>query len=155
TFACLQNDIDPGQWRRLLEASFEANRRGAHMAPQVAARPTSLLMGLQSSAHPFIGYASYHALAPLPIDERVRRGAEPAVRKAILEEKVQSSTAIAASGASSYHKLFPLGDPPDYEPAPEKSVKGIAEREGRTPQEVAYDLLLQRDGRELLYFPLL
>jgi N-acyl-D-aspartate/D-glutamate deacylase len=155
TFACLQNDIDPGQWRRLLEASAEANRRGANMAPQIAARPTSLLMGLQSSVHPFIGNAGYQALAHLPIDERVRRMREPAVRRAILEEKVQFSNAIAAYVASSYHKLFPLGDPPDYEPAPEKSVKAIAEREGRTPQEVAYDLLLQRDGRELLYFPLL
>ncbi len=155
TFACLQNDIDPGQWRRLLEASAEANARGAHMAPQVAARPTSLLMGLQSSAHPFIGYASYQALAHLPLDERVRRMREPAVRSQILEEKVQFSNAIAAYVASSFHKLFPLGDPPDYEPAPEKSVAAIAEREGRTPQEVAYDLLLQRDGRELLYFPLL
>jgi N-acyl-D-amino-acid deacylase len=155
TFACLQNDIDPGQWRRLLEASAAANERGAHMAPQVAARPTSLLMGLQSSAHPFIGYASYQALAHLPLDERVRRMREPAVRRAILEEKVQFSNPIAAYVASSFHKLFPLGDPPDYEPAPEKSVAAIAQREGRTPQEVAYDLLLQRDGRELLYFPLL
>ncbi|HEV7732976.1 MAG TPA: amidohydrolase family protein [Candidatus Binatia bacterium] len=155
TFACLQNDIDPGQWRRLLEASATANARGAHMAPQVAARPTSLLMGLQSSAHPFIGYASYQALAHLPIDERVRRMREPAVRRSILEEKVQFTNAIAAYVASAFHKLFPLGDPPDYEPAPEKSVAAIAEREGRTPQEVAYDLLLQRDGRELLYFPLL
>ncbi len=155
TFACLQNDIDPGQWRRLLEASATANARGAHMAPQVAARPTSLLMGLQSSAHPFIGYASYQALAHLPIDERVRRMREPAVRRSILEEKVQFTNAIAAYVASAFHKLFPLGDPPDYEPAPEKSVAAIAAREGRTPQEVAYDLLLQRDGRELLYFPLL
>lgn len=31
----------------------------------------------------------------------------------------------------------------------------MARREGKQPEEIAYDMLLQRDGRELLYFPLL
>jgi len=34
-------------------------------------------------------------------------------------------------------------------------VAAIAAREGRSPEEVTYDLMLQRDGTELLYFPLL
>jgi N-acyl-D-aspartate/D-glutamate deacylase len=55
----------------------------------------------------------------------------------------------------SFHKLFPLGDPPDYEPGPERSVAAIAAREGRTPQAVAYELLLERDGLGFLYFPFL
>jgi N-acyl-D-aspartate/D-glutamate deacylase len=56
---------------------------------------------------------------------------------------------------ASFHKLFPLGDPPDYEPTADRSVRAIAEREGKTPEEVTYDLLLERDGHELLYFPIL
>src|SRR5213078_5140025 len=45
-------------------------------------------------------------------------------------------------------------DPPDYEPPAERSVEATAEREGRRPEEVALDWLLERDGRELLFAPL-
>jgi len=156
TFACLQNDFDPGQWRRSLAATEQAAARGARVVPQVAGRPTGLLLGLQSSFHPFSDHPTYRAeLAALPLAERVRRMRDPAVRARLLAEQPGPNFPIAQYIASSLHKLFPLGDPPDYEPPPEKSVKAAAEREGRSPQEVAYDLLLQRDGRELLYFPLL
>ena len=56
---------------------------------------------------------------------------------------------------SSFGKLFPLGDPPNYEPSREESVLALAERAGVSPDEMLYDLMLQREGRELLLFPLL
>jgi N-acyl-D-aspartate/D-glutamate deacylase len=55
---------------------------------------------------------------------------------------------------ASLHKLFPLSDPPDYEPAPDTSVTAIAERERRSPLDVAYDFMLADGGRGLLYLPL-
>jgi N-acyl-D-aspartate/D-glutamate deacylase len=155
TFACLQNDADPGQWRRLLAAADAVAARGGRITPQIAARPTSLLMGLQSAIHPFALHQTYHAIADLPLDERVRRMRDPAVRERMLAEKIEAPTALVAYIVQSFHKLFPLGDPPDYEPGPERSVKAIAAREGRSPESVAYDLLLERDGRGFLYFPFL
>ncbi len=155
TFACLQNDIDPGQWRRLLAAADAAAARGARLAPQIAARPTSLLLGFEGTAHPFLGHTAYREIAHLPIDERVARLRDPEVRRRILDEKVEFTDPLAAFVASAFHKLFPLGDPPDYEPGPDRSVAAIAERAGKRPEEVAYDLLLERNGRGLLYLPLL
>jgi N-acyl-D-aspartate/D-glutamate deacylase len=155
TFACLQNDLDPDQWQRLLRLTEGCNARGARVVPQVAGRPTGLLLGLESTFHAFSAYPSYAAIAALPLAERVRRMRDPALRARILAETPNHAMPVAAYIAASFHKLFPLGDPPDYEPGPEKSVQAIAEREGRSPHEVAYDLMLARDGKELLYFPLL
>jgi N-acyl-D-aspartate/D-glutamate deacylase len=155
TFALLQNDMDPTQWRRLLDATDRAAAEGAHITPQVAARPTGLLMGLDSKAHPFNSHKTYLALLNLPLAERVRKMKEPEVRRRILEEDVQFSDPLTAFVCTAFHKLFPLGNPPNYEPSPEQSVAAIAERQGRNPREVAYDLLLEQEGRALLYFPIL
>ena len=155
TFACLQNDRDPDQWRRLLSAAEAANARGARLAPQIAARPTSVLMGFQGALHPFALHQGYHAVADLPLAERVARLRDPAVREAILAERIDAPNPLLAYIMQSFHKLFPLGDPPDYEPGPERSIAAIAAREGRSPYAVAYDFLLERDGRAFLYFPFL
>jgi N-acyl-D-aspartate/D-glutamate deacylase len=155
TFACLQNDFDPGQWRRLLAEASRSAAEGGRVTPQVAARPTGLLMGLQSTAHPFLLHPAYREVAHLPLSARVEALRDPARRRRLIEEPVADANPLVAFVANAFHKLFPLGDPPDYEPAPERSVAAIAEREGRAPREVALDLLLCREGRELLYFPLL
>ena len=55
---------------------------------------------------------------------------------------------------SRWTRIFPLGDPPDYEPAPETSVAAVAEREGRSPEEVVLDWMLERGGTAFLFAPL-
>ena len=155
TFACIQNDVDPLQWRRLLDGAERAAERGARVVPQVAVRPTGILMGLESTAHPFKQHPVYREIAELSLAERVERMRDPGFRRRMLDTEIQFSDPLSAFVMASFHKLFPLGDPPDYEPTPDKSVSAIAEREGRRPLEVVYDMLLQRDGHELLYFPIL
>ena len=75
------------------------------------------------------------------------------VRRAILDETPRPGGFVELLRRN-LHKLFPLGHPPDYEPAPERSVQALAAGERRTTDEVLYDLMLQRDGKELLYLPL-
>jgi N-acyl-D-aspartate/D-glutamate deacylase len=154
TFGCLQDDIRPEHWRLLIELAEKGNADGARLVPQVAGRPACLLLGFESTAHPFLFHQAYAPLAELPFAERIAQLRRPEVRAAILGEEVEL-TGIAAFLLQSFHKLFPLGDPPDYEPAPERSVSAIAERESRPALEVAYDMMLADDGRGLLYLPLL
>ncbi|MFP3899918.1 MAG: N-acyl-D-amino-acid deacylase family protein [Acidimicrobiia bacterium] len=154
TFGCLQDDIRPEHWQHMIELAEDARRRGARVVPQVAGRPACLLLGWESTAHPFMFHESYQPLADLPLDERIARLRRAEVREAIVSER-PALTGVAAFILAAFHKLFPLGDPPDYEPAPECSVQAIAARERRTPHEVAYDLMMSHDGRGLLYLPVL
>ena len=55
--------------------------------------------------------------------------------------------------ANRFDKMFPLGDPPNYEPTPDESVLALARAKGVTPQEFAYDALLEQDGKALLFVP--
>jgi N-acyl-D-amino-acid deacylase len=154
TFGCLQDDLRPEHWRRLLQLADESRAEGARIVPQVAGRPASVLFGWASTAHPFIFHGTWQAIADLPRDERLARLRDPEVRRAMIEERPEAA-GMAAFLTAAFHKMFPLGDPPDYEPAPEQSVQAVAAREGRTPQEVVYDLLMADDGRGLLYVPLI
>ena len=52
TFALTQNDHDPDSWRRMLELAGAAVAEGARIRPQVAGRPVTLLLGLETF-HPF------------------------------------------------------------------------------------------------------
>jgi N-acyl-D-aspartate/D-glutamate deacylase len=153
TFGIGQDHMRPDQWRTVLELTRQANDAGAQIVPQAGGRPTSVLLGLESSAHPFMLHGAYAGLADLPLAERVERLRQPDVRAAILGETIDDP-AVASFIADAWGRMFPLGDPPDYEPPPERSVAARAAREGRDPAEVGYDMLLERDGRALLYMPL-
>jgi N-acyl-D-aspartate/D-glutamate deacylase len=155
SFAMLQVDAEPTLWRDLLDESQKAVAEGAQVYPQTAGRPFGMLVGHQTEYHPFRDRPTYEALMDLPFAERIARLNEPEVRATILSEKVDYDDPMSAYVMASFHKLFPLGEKPNYEPAPEDSVAGIAEREGRSPEEVLYDCMLGQEGKELLLFPLL
>ena len=154
TYGVLQADFAPELWREWIDRGVAANRRGGWLVPQVAGKPTSIMVGFQSTTHPFAHHAAYQAIAHLPLPERVVALRTPEVRAAILREEPRPGGFVEFMRAN-LHKLFPLGDPPDYEPARERSVTALAASQGVSIDEVIYDLMLRRDGTELLYLPLL
>ncbi|HVH19248.1 MAG TPA: amidohydrolase family protein [Myxococcota bacterium] len=158
SFALSQNDVDKEQYRQVLALCREANAQGSHIVPQVGSRPTMLLIGHQTF-HPFSYRPTYRKLEALPLAERVAKLRDPEIRRCILSEENEATdpriAVVMHLIAHGLHKIFPLGDPPDYEPGPEKSVKAIAAREGRDPYEVLYDLMLEGDGRALLMLAIL
>jgi len=155
TFVMVQVDPAPDLWRGLMDASIAAAEQGADVWPQVAARPTGLLSGL---------HTTYSFLDPVPAFADLRaRGVtgpdlvaalrDPEVRRAIVEWEPDEAAAAQLQHAAEHSYL--LGDPPDYEPGPERSLAAIAARAGRTPVETALDAMLELDGEGLLYLPML
>ena len=155
TFALAQTPYQPNVWRDTLARIDELDRQGLRIVPQVPCRPTGMLFGLQSSFHPFFFHPTYaRELAALPLAERVARLRQPEIRARILAEELQHESPIVRILASNFSQMFPLGEDPDYEPAPERSVTAIAARAGLRPEEIAYDLLLEGDGKRFLFAPL-
>ncbi len=157
TFLAMQQGGDTDHWKRWFDRVRTANRSGAGIRPQVACRCFGVLMGHQSRLNPFRHRATYRTIADLPLGERVARMRRPEVRRAILDDVPDHSgpSAMDQIGRRAFDRLFPLGPDLDYEPTTEASIGALARRQGRDPWEVAYDTLLDADGREFLLLPLL
>jgi N-acyl-D-aspartate/D-glutamate deacylase len=148
----LQRDNKPEEWRRITGWIAEANAAGQQMLGQVLTRATGVLLGFEISQHPFVGTPGYKAIADLPFEQRIAALRTSELRSRLLAETTDDPVLVRR--VMRWDRIFPLGDPPDYEPAPETSIAARAEREGRPPAELAYDLLLENGGKTILYRPL-
>lgn len=151
-YLLVQFDEHPDRWRKVLELSRPGND-GAIIHPQVCPRPVGFFLGLECTFHPFVSRAAYREISGLPLEERIKRMRDPEVRRKILSQVRDHKSNLMQQVTGAFDKMYRLGDPPNYEPAEEDSILSIAKREGREPQEVAYDMLLERDGHELIYLP--
>ena len=145
----------PDQWRHLMDGMTVATKRGVTMRAQVAARPIGVLLGHLGTISPFVFSETYKKLRPLPIEQRIVELRRPEVRSAVLaESELDADSPILASRLiHRWSMMYLLGDPPIYEPDPSSRVDRVAERNGVTPLEIAYDALLERDGTAMLYIP--
>ena len=139
----------PEAWRRLLETIADANAHGIAVTAQVAARPVGVLLGLQATIDPTRASATARELTGLSLPDRVARLSQPEFRRVVLAEMA------AAASVFPWDRVYPLGDPPDYEPEPSGSVAAEAAVAGATPEAVAYDHLLADGGCGFLYVPFL
>lgn len=165
SLSLMQRDFAPKQWQQIIARVEAANEKGMNMHMQVAPRGIGVILGLQCTFHPFIGFPSYKAISHLPLDERVEKMKDPSFKAQLLTE---SSEKMAGDGtpippladlllaqiAFVSCKMFKLGENPDYEQSVDQSIYKMAEREGISPLEKIYDVLLEKDGHEFIYFPI-
>jgi N-acyl-D-aspartate/D-glutamate deacylase len=152
--SCLlvQVDAQPKLWRETLDQIHGVRKAGRAANAQVGSRPIGIIMGLETTAHPFAGHPAWLAMKDLSPAERYRRlKTDAELRRKLIEEP--TGNGARQWMAEALHKMFPIGERPDYEPDASNSVAEIARRSGRRPLEVALEEMMARDGKGLLMLP--
>jgi N-acyl-D-aspartate/D-glutamate deacylase len=152
--SCLlvQVDAQPQLWRETLDQINAVRRTGRVANAQVGSRPIGVIMGLETTAHPFAGHRAWLDMRRLSPEERYQRLVADAELRRVLTEGQQEPNPRAFM-AEAFHKMFPIGERPDYEPDSRDSIAAIAQRTGRTPQAVALEEMMARGGKGLLMLP--
>jgi N-acyl-D-aspartate/D-glutamate deacylase len=153
-FTLTQRHSRPEVWRDLIKHADKAASDGLPIRPVIAPRAIGVLLGLAGSQNPFSGCPTYKEIAHLPVAERARRMADPALRAKILSEDPKKGSTFPLFHRLSFDFMFRFGNPPNYQPKKEDSVAAIAARGNQTPPEVAYDMLIEDEGANFIYMPL-
>jgi N-acyl-D-aspartate/D-glutamate deacylase len=165
SISTMQRDHAPQQWRQIFTRVERACGRGLDMRCQVGPRGIGVLLGLEATFHPFMGFPSYKAIAHLPLAERVARMRDPELRARMLAE---TSDKVAGDGTpippladfflANVHmiarRIYPMAERPDYEPGLERCLAAEAARANKPVLAHLYDALVADDGKALLYFPI-
>ncbi len=148
----VQVDAQPKLWRETLDQVNAVRNAGRAANAQVGSRPIGVIMGFETTVHPFAAHPVWREVRDLPPAERYARlAADADLRRRLTAPRIEGSA--PAFMGESFHKMFPMGERPEYEPDAKDSVLAIAERTGRTPQEVALEALMAHGGKGLLMLP--
>ena len=155
TFALIQHDLDPDQWQQ----DARPRRRGLRpRRPDPPAGRGPPARASCSGCRPSTRCATARRTrrsARCRSTSRWRGCATPRCAPRILAESPATRRRHGVHRARPRPHL-PLGDPPDYEPAPRREHRRDApSARAATRPGPLYDLLLEDDGRELLLRPLL
>lgn len=138
-------------WRQLLALAGKASADGLKVRCVAPPRPIGALLGLTGSQNPFAGTRTYSEIAHLPLEARVERMRDSSVRARMISDDREEFNTWSLLTRIGWQRMFRFAHPLNYTPPKDQSVAAIAEREGRTPEDVAYDLLLEDGGRNFLF----
>jgi N-acyl-D-aspartate/D-glutamate deacylase len=157
-FLLTDRPTDTVRWQRLMQGVRKARAAGAKVTAQVAGRPVGVMLGIDTALNPFSIRPSYQALLQLPVADRIKRMQDPAFRQRVLHEAPAPELLRRLSQfrqfiTTGWDRMFPMGDPPNYEPSADESIGAIARRSNHSPDEVAYDYLAT-GADKFLFFPI-
>ena len=141
------------QWDTALQWVEDCIAAGLDVQAQVSGRPIGALLGFELSRNPFWQSPTFKQLKALPREERLAALRQADVRARIISEPLDHDESVGGDLVRRWAGMYPLGDPPNYEPTPDDSIAAIAARSGVAPEELAYDTMLEQDGEGVLIVP--
>jgi N-acyl-D-aspartate/D-glutamate deacylase len=153
-FSLTQRHDRPDFWKDLMKMSIEAKEEGLSIRPVVAPRPIGLLFGLKGSQNPFSGTDTFKKLKNLSHDERVLELSKDHIKKQILSEDRLKNSTFPLIHRISFKHMYRFGSPPNYDPNIEDSIEFMAKKNKISPEELAYEIMLENNGENFIYAPL-
>jgi N-acyl-D-aspartate/D-glutamate deacylase len=159
TFAALQSVAKEFSLEEQIAMMEEENAKGGKLVAQIALRGNGVVMAWRGTVHPFLFKPAWAEIAPLPWGDQLAKLRDPAFRTRMLAEEsvfpesdVVELFRIVAGG---WFMQYAMGPDFNYEPTPAESIMALAAAKGVSGDELAYDLLMEDEGRGFIYFPVL
>jgi len=166
SMSLMERDFAPEDWKNIIRRTEAMNADGLDVYFQVAPRAIGSFTGLNCTFHPLMAFPSYLAIREKPLVERVAILKDPDFKKQLLSETpIQLSgegspvppvvDVMIASFEQIAEKQFKLdyNGKVDYEQTNETSIATLARKNGVSVWEQAYDMMLEDDGKALIYYP--
>jgi len=166
SMSLMERDFAPEDWKNIIRRTESMNADGLNIHFQVAPRAIGSFIGLNCTFHPLMAFPSYLAIREKPMEARIAT-----MRDQAFKEKMLSETPVQLAGPGSpippmvdmmiasfeaiAEKLFKLDytGRVDYEQTSETSIAGLARKDGVSSWSKVYDLLLEDEGRAMIYYP--
>lgn len=146
----LQVNNAPDLWRETRAQIHAARKAGVSVNGQVGCRPIGILMGLETSMHPFSTHPAWTALSALPPRERFLRLKRDAdLRRVLVKQRPEDEHTRWI--AQALPRTYIVDDTYDHEPDPATlSLTARASAQGASPWALALDAMMADDGKGLL-----
>ena len=156
SFTVQQNDDAPDRWRHIFHEVATMRQAGLDVSAQVAARAIGAILSFSSTLTPYMPCPTFARLsAKLQGEALVAELKKPEVKARILAEHAGVNlTGNGFAVTKGYSRMFRMTDPVDYEPKAETSLQAEADRLNVDVHAHVYDVLLEENGRRLIYLPI-
>ena len=159
TFAALQSMAHEIPLAEQISTMREENAKGANIVAQIALRGNGIIMGWQTTVHPFLFKPAWAEIAGLPWKQQLAMLEDPDFKKRMLTEDnilIESDIGpLLQLVTSGWFAQYEMGPEFNYEPTAQESILAKAQDAGISPEEYAYNTMLANQGGNFIYFPVL
>ncbi|MEE4349102.1 MAG: D-aminoacylase [Pacificimonas sp.] len=161
TFAMLQSIAKEQSLDEQVANMTAENEKGANIVAQIALRGNGILMTWRGTVNPFRLKPAWKEIEELPWEQQLLKLKDPDFRARLIAEDNDVSEVepdllpLIMVVTQGWGMQYEMGEGFNYEPQADETIAARAEAAGKTPEDYAYDLLMQDDGTGFIYLPLL